>query len=87
MMGPFPAGSVVKLNTGEMGISMGINPASKKPGQRVLLLVKDEAGGYRKGEILNLDEPEKGEKAAVKRIHSSIPPSSIGIQPAEFLMQ
>ncbi len=87
MMGPFPAGSVVSLNTGETGVVMGPLAASGEHEQRVLLLEKDENGAYRKGEIIKITKPEEAKDPEEKWILSCLPSSSIGVQPAAFLLQ
>jgi len=87
MMGPFPAGSVVRLNTGALGVVMGPDPGSENAGTRILLLEKDDGTGFRKGEILNLTKPNAETEITGQWILSCLSPSAVGIQPAAFLLQ
>ncbi len=87
MLGLYPVGTLLILDTGEMGLVM--EPPEKTDGSlpKVQLLVADQQGRFRKSMIVNLAEvnPETGKpvRAVVKSMH----PSTYNIQPAEFLLQ
>jgi len=87
MMGPYPVGSVVQLNTGETGIVTPPGGSEKEGETQVLLLTREETGAYRKGDRITVRQSGGGADEDARWIHSCIPAAGIGIQPAELLLQ
>jgi HD-GYP domain-containing protein (c-di-GMP phosphodiesterase class II) len=86
MLGVYPIGSLLELDTGEIGLVM--DNGKKIDGARpmVLLLTTDSQGSYAKGEAVDLAERDAQSGAFRRNIVKSIHPSTQGIQPAEFLI-
>jgi HD-GYP domain-containing protein (c-di-GMP phosphodiesterase class II) len=85
MMGAYPMGTLLELDTGEIGLVMESKKDSLDSHPRVLLLEKDGKGGVKGGETIELSEkdPEKGTYR--RNIVRSLNAASYGIQPIEFL--
>lgn len=86
MMGTYPVGTLVELNTGEMGLVMDYPVHSGGTLPRLILVQKEENGGFRSGEMVDLSDknPETGNR--LREVIRSLNAASLGIQPAEFLL-
>ncbi|MGD8315315.1 MAG: hypothetical protein PVI17_11260, partial [Syntrophobacterales bacterium] len=80
MMGLYPVGTVLKLDSGELGLVVDYPSESERTRPQVLLLVDDGQGGLKGSEKLNLAERDQ---KIVKCLH----PSVLGIQPSQFFLQ
>jgi len=86
MMGVYPVGSLVKLNTGEVGLVYQSGASKEYPLPVVLLLKKNRQNHLKADKLLDLNETdENGEP--VRTIKKSYHPVQYGIQPAIYLMQ
>jgi hypothetical protein len=86
MMGTYPVGSLLELDTGEMGIVSDYPMESGGHLPRVVLLKKEGQGPYTRGETINLSE--KDPNGSLRRnVLRSVNAASRGIQPASFLLQ
>jgi HD-GYP domain-containing protein (c-di-GMP phosphodiesterase class II) len=85
MMGAYPMGTLVELDTGEMGLVMESPMDSLDSHPRVLLLVKDGQGGVKGGEAVDLSEKDPETGTCRRSIVRSLNAASYGIQPIEFL--
>mgnify|MGYP000878474547 CR=1 FL=1 len=87
MMGVYPIGSLLELNTGEIGLVMDYPDESKKTLPLIMLLNADRKGGYISGELVNLADqviPGDGSpRTIVKGLHAS----KLGIQPSHYFLQ
>lgn len=85
-MGIFPVGTLLKLDTGAVGVVI------KKPENGVIgrpliqLLSRDNQKQYKKGMIVSLAEKDPQTGRYYRNISESIHPSTEGIQPAAFLV-
>ena len=86
MLGVFPVGTVLELDTGEMGLVMDNPGETMKERPRILILVPDGKGGFRKGKTESLAEHDPRTGAFRRNIVKTFHPASYGIQPAEFLL-
>lgn len=86
MMGVYPLGTLLKFDTGEMGIVMQQAPEDDRVRPRVLLLSPLANGKYEKGEPADLGERDPQTGVFKRNIQESLNPSSMGIQPAEYLL-
>ncbi|HPI91719.1 MAG TPA: HD domain-containing protein [Deltaproteobacteria bacterium] len=87
MMGIYPVGSFVELDTGEIGLVMEYTDASDRSLPLVALLVDDGKGGLTRGETVNLATQDEDGNSPLRKIVTGIPPARLGIQPAHFLLQ
>lgn len=87
MMGIYPIGTLLKLDTGELGLvseSFG-NADGRRP--RVIILEPDgDGGGFARGDEADLRERTADGKGFKRNIVRSFHPNHFGIQPAEFLL-
>jgi HD-GYP domain-containing protein (c-di-GMP phosphodiesterase class II) len=85
ILGIYPVGTLLRLDTGELAlvVSSPSREFSKRP--LVCVLEKEQAGGYKKKEIINLDErvPETGKY--VREIIETYHPATFGIQPVQHI--
>jgi HD-GYP domain-containing protein (c-di-GMP phosphodiesterase class II) len=86
MLGVFPTGTLLALDTGEMGLVMENAGEGMMARPRILILVLDEKGGFRKGKTASLAERDPHTGAFRRNIVKTFHPASYGIQPAEFLV-
>ena len=86
MLGIYPVGTIIKLNTGEIGIVTGYNSRAEEEEKwlRIILLLPDPKGGFRKGDSLNIGSYSEENCDYPKKVIGSYHPSEFGIQPAEF---
>ena len=85
MMGIYPIGSVVELDSGEIGLVMEYLDESLKNLPLVMLLKDDGKGGMTRGEKVNL--ADQGMNETRRTILKSVPYSRIGIQPSQFFKE
>jgi hypothetical protein len=86
MLGVFPVGTMVALDTGEMGI-VSENPA-KSDGLHplVTILVPAEGQGYTRGETVDLSERETPGGKYKRSVMNTYNPALYGVQPSEFIL-
>jgi len=86
MLGIYPVGTFLYLDTGEMGLVME-SPENGDKARPKLLLMKDEGqNGFRKDKVVTLAEKDSRSGLYTRNIKKSIHPSVLGIQAAEFLV-
>ena len=85
MLGVYPVGTLLKLDTGELGLVVDCQKNGDLTRPRIVLLVRD-GGKFKKGKCVQLSakHPETGhfKRNIVKSFH----PSSFGLQPADFIL-
>lgn len=88
MLGIYPIGTVLIFENNEMGLVAQAPDETVDPEALwVLLLKKNENGGYEKGAYLNLGMWNSDTGTFNRRILRTIHPADLGIQPTEFLLQ
>lgn len=83
MLGIYPAGSLVKLSTGEVGIVVATHP-DKKLSPKVEL-IKDSQGKLRKPQIIDLSENVRDTAGNPYFIKSSLADNSVGIDMKTYI--
>jgi HD-GYP domain-containing protein (c-di-GMP phosphodiesterase class II) len=86
MLGIYPVGTLLVLDTGELGIAIGQSGSQPRALPKVLLLEKGDEGNFVQGEIADLDERDTRTGARRRNIVRSFHPAVCGIQPAEFMV-
>jgi len=86
MIGIFPVGTLVELDTGEMGLVIETPEETMKERPRILVLVSDGKDGFTKGDATNLAQRDPDTGLFSRNIVRSMHPGKYGIQPAEFLL-
>jgi HD-GYP domain-containing protein (c-di-GMP phosphodiesterase class II) len=84
MMGLYPIGTIVELNTGEKGVVMDYLNETDKTLPYVMLLKNDGKGGFSQGEKIDLASLDKPEGRPVRSIVKTLHFSELGINPSEF---
>jgi HD-GYP domain-containing protein (c-di-GMP phosphodiesterase class II) len=87
ILGAYPVGTLVKLDTGEMGIVVGRSKGKDGTRPIVQLLIPDAEKKFKKGALVDLSNQPIGSDTKHRNIIESMHPSDMGIQAAEFLMQ
>ncbi len=86
MLGVYPVGTLLKLDTGEIGLVVPIANDCNKARPQIILLKPNNEGGYIKGNRVSLTEKNSETGAFVRNIVSSHHPLSYNIQPVEFIL-
>ena len=86
MFGVFPVGTLLELDSGEMGLAMETPEDAMQDRPIVLILVSDGKGGFIKGKTVGLEERDTRTGAFKGNIVKSLHPGNYGIQPAEFFL-
>ncbi|MEW5902468.1 MAG: HD domain-containing phosphohydrolase, partial [Acidobacteriota bacterium] len=86
MMGSYPVGALVLLNTKELAVVVEINPeVALFPRPRVKLIT-DAAGNKRDGEIVDLSEADAATGTHPRTIVKSLDPEKYGIQVSDYFL-
>lgn len=82
-LGVYPVGSLVELNTGEVGMVMSLNPSQRL---RPRLMMLTNAAKQVRAHFIPVDLGDSGKQAALAGVHisRSLPPGSYGIDPARL---
>jgi HD-GYP domain-containing protein (c-di-GMP phosphodiesterase class II) len=86
MLGVYPVGTLLKLDSGEFGIVVNC-PENGQPGRPIIvLLVRDDNGKFKKGNSVDLSEKDSEKDSFKRNILKSLHPATLGIQPADFIL-
>jgi len=86
MIGIFPLGTLVLLNTNEMGIVIQIQEEAELIDRPKVCLLYYSDGEYRKGKAVNLREMDEVTKNFKRSIVKTLDPNEYNINVVEFLM-
>jgi HD-GYP domain-containing protein (c-di-GMP phosphodiesterase class II) len=86
MLGVYPVGTLLELDTGETGLVIGTPEEVEGSRPRIVLLTSNGKGGYAKGRVVDLAERDPATGSFRRSIKKSFHPSVYGIQPAELLL-
>jgi putative nucleotidyltransferase with HDIG domain len=86
LMGVFPIGSLVALNTGEIGIVFDLNPDPKLLFRPSVKLITDAAGNKVNGEIVDLSEMDTETNRYPRTIATALNPQDYGIEVADYFL-
>jgi len=86
MLGVYPVGTLLLLDTGEMGLVTGASGDIEIGRPRVVLLKEAGNGEFRKGEMVNLMEKDSRTGGFRRNIDRTLHSSSFAIQPADFIV-
>jgi hypothetical protein len=86
MMGIYPIGSVVELSDGNIGLVMDYPDETERTLPLVLCLVKDEKGGWQRGEMVYLADQNIKDISGRLNIVRGIPLANIRINPSDFFL-
>ena len=86
MLGVYPVGTILKLDTGEMGLALHSPSNAGKERPSVQLLNMESNNQYTKGKIINLAERDMETGKYQRNIVKTQHPASLGIQPAQYII-
>jgi HD-GYP domain-containing protein (c-di-GMP phosphodiesterase class II) len=86
LMGAFPIGSLVALNSGEIGIVFDLNADPKFQLRPTVKLVTDKAGNKIDGDLVDLTERDADGGRFVRTIVSPLNPHDYGIEIADYFL-
>jgi HD-GYP domain-containing protein (c-di-GMP phosphodiesterase class II) len=86
MLGTYPVGTLVLLDTGEKGIVVDSPDNIDRTRPKVVLLVPDGQDGFKKGNSVRLTERNPYTGSFLRSIVQSMHASTLGIQPVEFVL-
>jgi HD-GYP domain-containing protein (c-di-GMP phosphodiesterase class II) len=86
MLGPWPPGSVLILDTHEVAMAR-YTPSTSQALPQARLLHDDGSGGFRAGELVELSEIDTSTGKFKRNIISSVHPSTLNIQPVDYLLK
>jgi len=86
MLGVYPVGTLLVLDSGEIGLAMHNSTKTDRERPLVQLLVKDGKHQFKKGKIIDLSDKIPGEDRYKRNIMDTRHPATLGIQPATFMV-
>jgi putative nucleotidyltransferase with HDIG domain len=86
LMGVFPIGSLVALNTGEVAIVFDLNPDPKLVLRPTVKLIADTAGNKIDGELVDLSERDPATGRFARTIAKTLNPADYGIEVADYFL-
>lgn len=87
MMGLYPIGSVLKLDTGEVCLVKEYPDETERTRPLVLVLEADTERELSAVGVIDLSERDPNTKHFLRNVVKSVHPSSIGLQPSEFFLR
>jgi HD-GYP domain-containing protein (c-di-GMP phosphodiesterase class II) len=85
MMGRYPIGTLLHLDTGEIALVMDYPEKGDHSLPRVLLLVEENEGTLKRGEVVDLTEKDDEKRLYKRRVLGSFQPEMYGIKAADFI--
>jgi HD-GYP domain-containing protein (c-di-GMP phosphodiesterase class II) len=85
MIGVYPVGTLLQLDTGEMCLVLETNEKAEIGRPLAVVVHQDAKGEFLKGGVIDLSERNMVSGAFMRNIVNSFHPSVYGIQPADFL--
>jgi HD-GYP domain-containing protein (c-di-GMP phosphodiesterase class II) len=86
MMGVYPVGSLVALDTGELAVVIEVNPESAFLLRPRVKLITDSAGTKRDGETVDLSAVDPATQAHPRTIVKALDPLKYGINIADYFL-
>ncbi len=86
MLGVYPVGTLVKLNTGEIGLVSENPEQSDGMHPLVTILIPADEQGYTRGETVDLSEREASDGRYKRSVLKTYNPALFGVQPSEFII-
>ena len=86
MLGVYPVGTLLKLDTGELGLVVDCESSDDLTRPKVVLLEHDGPDKFKKGKFVHLVAKHTDSGSFKRNIVQSCHPSDIGLQPSEFIL-
>jgi len=85
MMGRYPIGTLLQLDSGEFGLVMDYPDKGENALPRVVLLVEEGEGIVKRGEVVDLLEKDEDNRSFKRRVLGCFQPESYGIKASDFI--
>lgn len=86
MLGLYPVGTLLELDTGEIGLALHTPETGDRARPKVQLLHRNGEKNFTKGEIVDLAQRDAKTGDYQRRIVKTGHPASLNIQPAQFIL-
>jgi len=86
MIGVYPVGTLVELDTGEIGLVSENPEQSDGTHPLVTILIPADGQGYTRGETVDLSERESSGGKYKRRVMNTYHPAVFGVQPSEYIL-
>lgn len=86
MLGVYPVGTLLKLDSGEMGLALHSPNIGDRARPKAQLLIQGKGKSYEKGKVIDLSERNSGTGKYKRTIVQSFHPATLGIQPAHYIL-
>ena len=86
MLGIYPVGTLLELDTGEIGLVTGSANSSDVTRPKMMLLSPDGQGGFIQEKIISLEERDPQTGKFLRNIAKTFHPYVYGIQPADYIL-
>jgi HD-GYP domain-containing protein (c-di-GMP phosphodiesterase class II) len=86
MMGAYPVGTLLELDTGEVGLVTRSQSSAPKERPLIQLILEDEHGGLKGGDLVDFKERDTETQSLQRSVLRSFNPTSYGIQAASFIL-
>lgn len=86
ILGVYPVGTLLELDTGEIGLVTGSANSSDVTRPQMVQLTPDGQGGFKHGEKISLTERDPQTGNFLRNIAKTFHPYVYGIQPAEYIL-
>ena len=86
MLGVYPVGTLLKLDTGEMGLVTSSAEASDISRPKMVRLTPDGQGAFTRGEVIDLAQCDPKTGNFIRNIAKTFHPNSFGIQSAKYIL-
>ncbi len=86
MLGVYPVGTVLKLDSDELALVMETPAEFDKTRPKVMLLNVDTKGVFQKGAVVNLTQRDRRTRTYLRNVVQSYHPGKFAIQPADFFL-
>ena len=86
MLGVYPVGTLLKLDTGEIGLALHCSQKSEKTLPKVQLLNQSQNKQYSKGKIIDLAERDPVTGDYKRKIIKTQHPAALGVQPSKYIL-
>ena len=86
MLGVYPVGTLLKLDTGELGLVVDCESSDDLTRPKVVLLERDGSEKFKKGACVRLSARHTDSGSYKRNIVQTCHASDLGLQPSEFIM-
>jgi len=87
MVGLYPVGTILKLDTGELGLVVDYSSEDERVRPEVMLLEDDGEGGFKSGDTVSLAERDQKTGSFLRNVLECHHPAKLGVQPTDFFLK